>query len=61
MICPYRHKTETTLQIWTQKPDPSIDNAVTHGTNMTKVFFEDAQCLREKCGAFYNGRCHYKE
>lgn len=59
MKCPYNRKKEIQLLQWTQEPDEQNENVVKSGEQITKTAFELMDCVREECGAFYNGRCCY--
>ena len=60
MICPYNHKTEKTVQQFTQDFDHDTnDSNITGGTTVTRTSFEFMHCPKEKCGAWQDGRCCY--
>lgn len=59
MKCPYNVQNKTEILQWQNDID---DNGVVTGCNqITKGTFSLMECLREECGAFYDGRCHYSE
>ena len=56
--CPYICKSKTETECWNQHPD---DNGnVTKGITVRQYFFEYEECLKENCGAWYDGKCHYQ-
>ena len=57
MKCPYNRKSEKHVQKWGQKPND--DNIITSGMITDEWSFELAECLKEDCGAYHNGRCCY--
>lgn len=57
MICPYRDRSETTYQGWTQNPND--ENIITNGQNVTQTIYEPMKCPKEECGAWHDGRCCY--
>lgn len=59
MICPYNLKAETTCQKWDQNSDEN--QILTDGKTTTRRVYEYMDCQKENCGAYYNGRCHYKD
>ncbi len=59
MICPYNLKSETQMQYWQQNPENEQDT--TDGANVTRTVYHYMQCLREHCGAWYNGKCCYNK
>lgn len=58
MICPYRDKTETTIQKETYHL--SNDNLNIGTDIVTKTIYQPMECVKDECGAFYNGKCNYK-
>lgn len=58
-MCPYCKKTKTEFQQWNQNPDEN--QTLTEGKTATRTVYTYVECQREKCGAFYNGKCHYNE
>ena len=60
MICPYCNKSETVIQTWTQSCDDESQEP-TSGKNITQTVYEPMECQEENCGAYYGGRCHYKD
>ena len=59
MKCPYNRKSETTYQGWNQNSDE--ERAPTNGQTITQTIFELMDCEMENCGAWHDGRCHYKD
>jgi hypothetical protein len=59
MICPYRDKTETTIQKETYHL--SDDNLNTGTDIVTKIIHQPMECVKAECGAFYNGKCTYNQ
>ncbi len=57
MQCPYNRKTETQCLQWTQ--DVNEDGIIERGQQVTRHEFGLMECLKENCGAWHNGRCHY--
>lgn len=57
MKCPYNRKSEKHIQKWGQKVND--DNILTNGITENIYTFELAECLKEDCGAWHNGRCCY--
>ena len=60
MICPYNVKVHITVQQWTQEYSEENENQLPTGTTWTNEYFKQMDCVREECGAFYNGRGNYK-
>lgn len=58
MKCPYNRKSETHYQCWTQKCDEDSQSPRT-GSQVDRYIFELEDCLKEECGAWWNGRCWY--
>lgn len=59
MFCPYAVHRSEVLQSHSQE---TLANDGAHGNIVTQIFHnkaEFAECLREQCGAFHKGRCHY--
>ncbi|MCI7084728.1 hypothetical protein MR988_01260 [bacterium] len=57
MKCPYNRKSEKHVQKWGQKPND--EGVVTSGVITDEWCFELAECEKENCGAYHNGRCCY--
>ena len=57
MKCPYNRKSEKHIQKWGQKAND--EGIVTSGLIIDEWNFELADCLKENCGAYHNGRCCY--
>lgn len=59
MICPYRDKTETTIQKETYHLS---DDNLNIGTDIvTKTIHQPMECLKAECGAYHNGKCTYNQ
>lgn len=58
MKCPYECKSKTEIETWEQTVE---DGHPTKGKTMRQFIFELEECKKEECGAWYDGRCHYKE
>lgn len=59
MICPYNVKVHVTVQQWVQEYSEENENQLPTGSTRTNEYFKYMECVRENCGAFYNGRCCY--
>ncbi|MDD5795898.1 MAG: hypothetical protein PUD24_03050 [Oscillospiraceae bacterium] len=57
MKCPYNRKSEKHVQKWGQKPND--EGVVTSRVITDERSFELAECEKENCGAYCNGRCCY--
>ena len=57
MKCPYNLKHETHIQCWGQRYDKNEQPFC--GTTVDEYRFELADCLKDECGAWQNGRCCY--
>ncbi len=57
MKCPYNKSVATTIQIWKQNSDENQTH--NNGINVTQTISEFADCQKENCGAWDDGRCHY--
>lgn len=57
MKCPYNHKSKTEIQTWKQNTDEY--QTLTDGKTITQTVFELAECGKENCGAWQNGKCCY--
>lgn len=57
MKCPYNRKSEKHVQKWVQKPND--EGVVTSGITTDEWSFELAECIKDECGAYHNGRCCY--
>jgi len=60
LICPYNNKSETSVQSWVENSDSEDENKKV-GSTVTTTTYTQTECQGEKCGAYYNGRCHYKD
>ncbi|MFR2137239.1 MAG: hypothetical protein ACLS5A_03970 [Pseudoruminococcus massiliensis] len=60
MICPYNSKSEVQIQTWQQHANEETQ-ILTNGKTITQTAFEPMECQKEKCGAWYNDRYHYKD
>ena len=58
-MCPYCQETKTEFQKW--KQDPDDNQTLVEGQTATRTVYTYVECKREKCGAFYDGRCHYND
>lgn len=57
MKCPYNRKSEKHVQKW--KQEENDEGIVTSGVIADERCFELAECEKENCGAYHNGRCCY--
>ena len=57
MFCPYVRKKEKHVQCFTQQPDES--GIIVKGVTVDAWDFEQAECHKEECGAYYDGKCHF--
>ena len=57
MICPYLMKSETFIETWQQAPNES--ETVTDGVTFRTVTHEYAECLKNDCGAYCDGKSNY--
>lgn len=59
MHCPYACKTKTEFESWyqTYNENGQVEKCITS----RNYCFTYEECLKEDCGAWYNGRCNYKE
>ncbi len=57
MHCPYLVETESCIEIWHQTPNES--ETITDGNTIRIVKHQYAKCVKEECGAYYNGKCNY--
>lgn len=55
MFCPYVRKTYTRLAIVHYNEDSIEDGSVIHEK------YTNEECKKEKCGAWYEGRCRCNE
>lgn len=59
VICPYRDKTETTIQKETYH---FSDDNLNIGTDIvTKTIHQPMECVKAECGAYHNGKCTYNQ
>lgn len=58
MRCPYACKTKTEYETWDQTYD---DEKPVKCETVRQYVFEWEECRKEDCGAWYDGRCHYKD
>lgn len=58
MKCPYTVNIEQVVQYYFERDDSG--NVVNEEQKLIeqKIY---VLCLKEECGAFYNGRCHYNQ
>lgn len=62
MVCPYNNKSETQIQAWKQEFDEENESQTPKsGRTVTQTVWEPMECQRENCGAFFDGRCYYKD
>ena len=59
MKCPYNRKSEIHAQAWFQIPN--ADGIVIRGVTMNQWDYEQADCPKEQCGAWHDGKCCYNE
>lgn len=60
MKCPYFSKTEDGIAVEKYKHDSETDHIV----QMSRTYHSEwqmAECIKEECAAWRDGRCHYKE
>ena len=48
------------MQSWVENSDSEDENKKV-GSTVTTTTYTQTECQGEKCGAYYNGRCHYKD
>jgi len=60
LICPYNNKSETSIQNWKQDHEDE-SQILTKGKTITQTVYEPMICQEDECGAYYGGRCHYKD
>ena len=60
MICAYNVKSKTYFRKWTQNPLETNENVLQNGMTVEQTITELAECERENCGAWYDGKCNYK-
>lgn len=60
LICPYRDKVETTVQkeIYCYNDDNPEQSTKTE--TIVQTIHQPMKCVKAECGAFYNGKCNYK-
>lgn len=58
MVCPYNKKSEKHVQQWEQTYDEDTNQAI-RGSTVDKWEFSLADCQKDNCGAWQNGRCCY--
>lgn len=60
LICPYRDKVETTVQkeIYCYSDDNPEQSTKTE--TILQTIHQPMECVKAECGAFYNGKCNYK-
>lgn len=58
MRCPYACKTKTEFESWEQTLE---DGTPVKGKVMKQYAFQYEECIKEDCGAWYDGRCHYND
>lgn len=56
-MCPYCQAAKIEVQNWNQNPNE--EQVLTEGRTVTRTVYTYVECKREKCGAFYDGVCHY--
>ena len=59
MRCPYACKSKTEYETWQQTYNEE-GNPATCKT-VRQYTFEPEECVKEDCGAWYDGHCHYKD
>ena len=60
LICPYNIKSETSIQNWKQDHEDE-SQILTKGQTITQTVYEPMVCQKDERGAYYGGRCHYKD
>ena len=75
MKCPYATNQQTIIQtrieydengeqkICTEVQNSKTDESqiLTKGQTITQTVYEPMVCQKDECGAYYGGRCHYKD
>lgn len=59
MFCPYVRKSYT--KITGIHYFETTDNVQVEDASIIHEHFENAECRKEQCGAWYEGRCRYNE
>ena len=59
LICPYNVKSKSEIQSWNQENDEN--QMPKDGKTIIQTVYEQMECLRERCGVYYDGKCHYKD
>ncbi len=60
MICPYNNRSETVIEVWSQATNDSSDDSK-KGLVINKTIYERAECAKEYCGAWNDGKCCYNK
>ncbi len=60
MYCPYIKKSETWYRMTEWKHSDVNEAVVKEERTSCQTIYEMAECERENCGAFYDGKCNYK-
>jgi len=55
MFCPYVRKTCTRITKIAYNDQESENGSIVH------EMYTNAECKKEECGAWYDGRCNYNE
>lgn len=58
-LCPYNYKKVRTLTNWNENPI-NEETEVKTGATLSTTEHEYMQCVEEKCGAWHNGKCNYR-
>ena len=59
MRCPYACKAKTEYE--TNQYEYNEDGNPTTYKTVRQYVFQQEDCVKEECGAWYDGRCHYKD
>lgn len=59
LVCPYNIKSKSEIQSWNQENDE--DQTPKDGKTIIHTVYKQMECSKGNCGAYYGGRCHYKD
>ena len=60
MICPYNNRSATVIEVWSQTTNDSSNDSK-KGSVINKTIYERAECAKENCGAWNDGKCCYNK
>lgn len=60
MICPYNNHSVIFIEVWSQGTKDQSSDDSKKGSTVNTTIYERAECVKENCGAWNDGRCFKK-